>query len=284
VEIARNNQELEKILANYKLNNPKDTIGFVPTMGALHAGHMSLVNHAKNSVNFLVTSIFVNPTQFNEASDLKKYPRTESADIELLSAHNCDIVYIPSVEDIYPNKNSNYSINLKGLDKVMEGKYRDDHFNGVCMVVERLFELVKPDFAFFGKKDFQQVAIINHMVTERGLNINVISCPIKRELSGLAMSSRNTLMSEFERGQATIISQALNAGVVAYQTGFKIDRVKETILSIFYRGSLKLEYLEIIDNETLQEVTELNDNCTVCIAAYCGSVRLIDNFQFYRHS
>jgi pantoate--beta-alanine ligase len=167
-----------------------------------------------------------------------------------------------------------------GLDKVMEGKYRNNHFDGVCMVVERLFSLVNPDYAFFGKKDFQQVAIIDHMVKDRTLDVEIVSCPIKRELSGLAMSSRNSLMSEYEKNQADVISQALNSGVLAYQRGFKIDMVLETMLSIFYRGSLKLEYLEIVDNVTLQTVTELNDNCTVCIAAYCGSVRLIDNFQF----
>jgi len=282
VRIARNNQELEQVLSNYKLKNSDHTIGFVPTMGALHEGHMSLIDQASSKVNFVVASVFVNPTQFNETADLDRYPRTESADIELLKLNNCDLVYIPTVDDIYPNNKSNYSINLKGLDKVMEGKYRDNHFDGVCMVVERLFDLVKPNYAFFGKKDFQQVAIVSHMVKERGLNVEVMSCPIMREESGLAMSSRNMLMSNYEKDQATIISQSLMSGVKVYQAGFKIDRVIETMLSIFYRGSLELEYLEIIDNTTLQEVTELNDNCTVCIAAYCGSVRLIDNFQFSR--
>jgi len=280
VEIARNNQELEQFLTNYKLNNPNHTVGFIPTMGALHAGHMSLVNQAKSKVNFLVTSIFVNPTQFNETSDLDKYPRTEQADIELLEANHCDLVYIPTVEDVYPNINSNYSIDLIGLDKVMEGKYRDDHFDGVCMVVERLFNLVRPNYAFFGKKDFQQVAIVKHMVKVRGLDVNIISCPIKRESSGLAMSSRNALLSNFEKEEAIVISKALKSGVLAYQRGFTIDVVKETMLSIFYRGSLKLEYMIIVDNNTLLEVSKLNNKCTVCIAAYCGSVRLIDNFQF----
>jgi len=282
VKIARNNQELEQFLSNYKLNNPGHTVGFVPTMGALHEGHMSLVSQANSEVNFVVVSVFVNPTQFNETADLDRYPRTVSADIELLKSNNCDLVYIPTVENIYPNNESNYSINLNGLDKVMEGKYRDNHFDGVCMVVERLFDLVKPNYAFFGKKDFQQVAIVSHMVKVRGLSVEVVSCPIMRENSGLAMSSRNVLMSGYERNQAVIISQTLISGVKAYQAGFKIDRVKETMLSIFYRGGLELEYLEIIDNTTLQGVTELNDNCTVCIAAYCGSVRLIDNFQFSR--
>jgi pantoate--beta-alanine ligase len=282
VKIARNNQELEQILENYKLDNPTHTIGFVPTMGALHQGHMSLVKQAKIKSNFLVVSVFVNPTQFNESADLDKYPRTESADIELLKSNNCDLIYLPSVEDIYPNKKSNYYIDLVGLDKVMEGKYRENHFDGVCMVVERLFSLVKPDYAFFGKKDFQQVAIIDYMVKDRELAVEIISCPIKRELSGLAMSSRNMLLSAYEKNQAVIINDALSSGVSAYKRGFKIDMVMGTMLSIFYRGSLQLEYIEIVDNVTLQKVSELNDNCTVCIAAYCGSVRLIDNFQFSR--
>ena len=282
MKIARNNQELEQILENYKLDNPTHTIGFVPTMGALHQGHMSLVKQAKIKSNFLVVSVFVNPTQFNESADLDKYPRTESADIELLKSNNCDLIYLPSVEDIYPNKKSNYYIDLVGLDKVMEGKYRENHFDGVCMVVERLFSLVKPDYAFFGKKDFQQVAIIDYMVKDRELAVEIISCPIKRELSGLAMSSRNMLLSAYEKNQAVIINDALSSGVSAYKRGFKIDMVMGTMLSIFYRGSLQLEYIEIVDNVTLQKVSELNDNCTVCIAAYCGSVRLIDNFQFSR--
>lgn len=282
MRIARNNQELEEILSNYKLDNPEHTIGFVPTMGALHQGHISLVNQAKIKSNFVIVSIFVNPTQFNESADLEKYPRTETADIELLKSNSCDLVYLPSVKDIYPSKNSNYSIDLKGLDKVMEGKYRDNHFDGVCMVVERLFKLVNPDYAFFGKKDFQQVAVINHMVKERGLDIEIVSCSIKRECSGLAMSSRNTLLSGYEKNQAVVISESLKSGVSAYQRGFKKDMVLGTILSVFYRGNLTLEYLEIVDNVALEAVEELNDNCSVCIAAYCGSVRLIDNFQFLK--
>jgi len=280
VKIARSNKELADILSDYKLNNPKHTVGFVPTMGALHNGHMSLVKAAKLASNFVVSSVFVNPTQFNEASDLLKYPRTESADIELLKSRGCDLVYIPSVEDIYPDNNSNYLIDLQGLDKVMEGKYRDGHFDGVCMVVERLFDLVNPDYAFFGKKDFQQVSIIKHMVKIRGLKVEIISCPILREKSGLAMSSRNTLLSDYEKQEATLISKSLSTGVKVYQNGFGIDTVKQTMLSIFNRGSLKFEYMDIVDNTTLLEVSVLTDNCTVCIAAYCGKVRLIDNFQF----
>jgi len=280
VKIARNNTELETFITEFRKNNPNKTVGFIPTMGALHQGHMSLIKEANSQSNFVVTSIFVNPTQFNEVSDLQKYPRTEEADIKLLEKNNCDLVYIPSVQDIYPKNNLNYFIDLQGLDKVMEGKYRDGHFDGVCMVVERLFNLVKPDIAFFGKKDFQQVAIINFMVKDRGLNIKIEACPIKREISGLAMSSRNTLLSKFEKEEASIISKALGAGVTVFQQGYGIKMVRQTMLTILNRGSLKIEYLDIVDNDTLKEVSEINSNCSVCIAAYCGSVRLIDNFQF----
>ena len=280
MKIARNNKELANFLSNYKQENPTHSIGFTPTMGALHAGHISLINEAKKQSNLVVVSIFVNPTQFNDSTDLQNYPRTEKEDIELLKTNNCDLVYLPSVEDIYPNEKSEYSIDLQGLDKVMEGKYRDNHFNGVCMVVERLLKLVKPTNAYFGKKDFQQVAIIKHMVKTRNLDVNIISCPIKREKSGLAMSSRNTLMSKFEKEEATIISKALNAGVSVFKQGFDINRVRQTILSILNRSSLKLEYLNIVDNVNLKEILEINTNSTVCIAAYCGQVRLIDNFQF----
>lgn len=282
MKIARSNQELKAELLNYKLNNPDNSIGFVPTMGALHDGHISLVNQGKENCDYIVVSIFVNPTQFNESADLTNYPRTESADIELLKLNGCDLVFIPTVEDIYPKNRDKYSIDLMGLDKVMEGKFRDNHFDGVCMVVERLFNLVEPDFAYFGKKDFQQVAVVDFMVKERGLKVEIVACPIKRESSGLAMSSRNELLTNFERNEAKVINEALSSGLAAYQRGFKLNRVKETILSVFYRGNLELEYLEIVDNKTLKRVTELNGSCTVCIAAYCGSVRLIDNFQFFK--
>ena len=164
VIIARNNKDLAFFLTNFRSKNEHKTIGFIPTMGALHNGHMSLIKEAKAHCEFVVCSLFVNPTQFNDSKDLDKYPRTEKEDLTLLELNNCDLVFIPSESDIYPKKIKDYSINFNGLDKVMEGKYRDGHFNGVCMVVERFFNLIEPNFAFFGRKDFQQVAIIKHMV------------------------------------------------------------------------------------------------------------------------
>lgn len=280
MKIIRNNSELALFLNEFRLKHPKRAVGFVPTMGALHEGHMSLISEAKKASNLIVFSIFVNPTQFNDSTDLAKYPRTEQADLDLLEHNGCDLVFIPSESDIYPDKTKKYLIKLNGLDKVMEGKYRNGHFDGVCMVVERFFHLVNPDFSFFGKKDFQQVAIIKHMVKIRGLKTKIISCPIKREPSGLAMSSRNSLLSDIEKKNATILSLTLKAGIEAYQSGFDIKHTFDKMMLIFNSGHLKLEYLEIVDNDTLSPVTSLNANCSICIAAYCGSVRLIDNIQF----
>ncbi len=280
MKIVRNNEALEAFLSNYKLNNPSKSIGFVPTMGALHQGHISLINHAKTTSNLVVCSVFVNPTQFDKANDLENYPRTELADIEILHNNGCDVVYLPQFEDVYPEKNIDYNINLEGLDKVLEGKYRDGHFNGVCMVVERLLNLVQPDFAYFGLKDFQQVSIIKHMVRIRKLKTTIVPCPIIREKSGLAMSSRNTLLTDQQRLDATIINKTLEIGKKAYQEGHDYKKVREKMFTFFQSGNLELEYLEIVDNDTLLNSTILNSNTSICIAAYCGKIRLIDNCQF----
>ncbi len=280
MKIVRNNKDLEAFLTDFRLKNPKKRLGFVPTMGALHNGHMSLIKAAKDQTDFVACSVFVNPTQFNDSSDLDKYPRTEKEDLNLLELNGCDLVFIPSESEIYPKKSQEYSINLNGLDKVLEGKYREGHFNGVCMVVERFFSLFKPDFGFFGKKDFQQVAIIKHMVKTRKLSITIVSCPIMREESGLAMSSRNSLLSDQEKLDAMIINQTLKSGVAAFHKGNNFDQVMTKMKSIFNTGTLKLEYLEIVNNDSLDSVTTIDHNCSVCIAAYCGSVRLIDNYQF----
>lgn len=280
MKIVRNNKDLESFLSDFRIRNQNKTIGFVPTMGALHNGHISLIAEAKAMSDIVVCSIFVNPTQFDESSDLAKYPRTEKADIEILEINDCDLLFIPSESDVYPNKTINYSIDLNGLDQVMEGKYRDGHFNGVCMVVERFFNLIKPDFGFFGKKDFQQVAVLKHMVKVRELATEIIPCPIKREDSGLAMSSRNTLLSQQEKNDATILSKTLKTGVDAYRLGLNYEQVMEKMLVVFNSGYLKLEYLEIVNNDSLMPSTLIDNNCSVCIAAYCGSIRLIDNYQF----
>lgn len=280
MKIVRNNKDLVNFLTDFRLRNRNKTIGFVPTMGALHIGHMSLIKEAISTCDFVVCSIFVNPTQFNNSRDLEKYPRTETEDLTLLELNHCDLVFIPSEPDIYPEKTENYSINLNGLDKLMEGKYRDGHFNGVCMVVERFFNLIKPNFGFFGRKDFQQVAIIKYMVTVKSIDIKIISCSIKRENSGLAMSSRNTLLSDKEKEDATILNQTLKSGLDFYQKGKSYEEIYKKMLTVFDSGLLKLEYLEIINNDSLESVKKIDNNSSACIAAYCGSVRLIDNYQF----
>lgn len=262
------------------------TIGFVPTMGALHAGHASLVQHAVAENDVCVVSIFVNPTQFNNPEDLLKYPRTLEQDVALLTQLGVHFVFAPSPEEMYSSEEMNvpFSFDFNGLDQVMEGKMRPGHFNGVVQVVSRLFDLVQPTRAYFGEKDFQQLAIIRHMVTTSTLaaqypNLQIIGCPIVREESGLALSSRNQRLSEEEKKTAVNISQTLfsslewakNASVAQVQ-----QRVIDTINAI---EGLDVEYYEIVDKTTLQP-TNTFDNAVGCVTVYCGPVRLIDNIQY----
>lgn len=262
------------------------TIGFVPTMGALHAGHASLVQHAVAENDVCVVSVFVNPTQFNNPEDLLKYPRTLEQDVALLTQLGVHFVFAPSPEEMYSSEEMNvpYSFDFNGLDQVMEGKMRPGHFNGVVQVVSRLFDLVQPTRAYFGEKDFQQLAIIRHMVTTSTLaaqypNLQIIGCPIVREENGLALSSRNQRLSEEEKKTAVNISQTLfsslewakNASVAQVQ-----QRVIDTINAI---EGLDVEYYEIVDKTTLQP-TNTFDNAIGCVTVYCGPVRLIDNIQY----
>ena len=262
------------------------TIGFVPTMGALHAGHASLVQHAVAENDVCVVSVFVNPTQFNNPEDLLKYPRTLEQDVALLTQLGVHFVFAPSPEEMYSSEEMNvpFSFDFNGLDQVMEGKMRPGHFNGVVQVVSRLFNLVQPTRAYFGEKDFQQLAIIRHMVTTSTLaaqypNLQIIGCPIVREENGLALSSRNQRLSEEEKKTAVNISQTLfsslewakNASVAQVQ-----QRVIDTINAI---NGLEVEYYEIVDKTTLQP-TDTFDNAVGCITVYCGPVRLIDNIQY----
>ena len=262
------------------------TIGFVPTMGALHAGHASLVQHAVAENDVCVVSVFVNPTQFNNPEDLLKYPRTLEQDVALLTQLGVHFVFAPSPEEMYSSEEMNvpFSFDFNGLDQVMEGKMRPGHFNGVVQVVSRLFDLVQPTRAYFGEKDFQQLAIIRHMVTTSTLaaqypNLQIIGCPIVREENGLALSSRNQRLSEEEKKTAVNISHTLfsslewakNASVAQVQ-----QRVIDTINAI---EGLDVEYYEIVDKTTLQP-TNTFDNAVGCVTVYCGPVRLIDNIQY----
>ncbi len=258
------------------------TIGFVPTMGALHNGHISLINKAKQENDLVVASVFVNPTQFNNPDDLKKYPRTIEADKVLLETNGCSVLFFPSVEEIYPEKD-NTIFELGGLDNLMEGKFRPGHFNGVAMVVKRLFEIVHPNNAYFGEKDFQQLAIIRYMVKAENLPVNIIGCPTLRETSGLAMSSRNMRLTEEEKLEAAAIYKAMieakeNAKILPPQ---KVKKFFEN--SINQNPVFKFEYFEIVDSETLLPVNEWNTHrkAVGCVAIWIRDVRLIDNMLIF---
>jgi len=258
-------------------------IGFVPTMGALHKGHISLIELAKRENDVVICSIFVNPTQFNNASDLTNYPRTIESDIVLLEKAGCDAVFIPAVTEIYPDypKETNFvNVPLAPLNKVMEGVFRTGHFEGVVNVVYRLFDLVKPNKAYFGLKDFQQVAIIKHMVNYLNLPVQIVSCPTLRTEEGLAQSSRNARLSDSQKEEALIIYKTLEYGKKLAQESLPSE-VHEKMLSYFKQGILKLEYIEIVNPVTLESLTDKwVSGAVCCVAAYCGEVRLIDNMQF----
>jgi pantoate--beta-alanine ligase len=262
------------------------TIGFVPTMGALHAGHASLVKRACKENDVCVVSVFVNPTQFNNKEDLLKYPRNIAKDAELLADLGVHFVFAPSPEEMYnpEEMEQTFVFDFAGLDQVMEGKMRPGHFNGVVQVVSRLFDLVQPSRAYFGEKDFQQLAIIHHMVerssmAERYTNLQIIDCPIVREVSGLAMSSRNERLSHEEKQTAVAISQTLFASLQWAKTASVKDVQQRVIDTINDVDGLEVEYYEIVDKNTLQP-TDNWDNAVGCVTVYCGPVRLIDNIRY----
>lgn len=258
-------------------------IGFVPTMGALHQGHISLVEKAKEYTNHIVVSIFVNPTQFNNSNDLANYPRTVQEDCEKLEAAGVSILFIPSVEQIYPHKDDRL-FNLAGLDNTGEGPSRPGHFNGVVQVVSRLFDIVKPCYAFFGEKDFQQLAIIKHITKELGYPIEIVACPTKRESDGLAMSSRNMLLNAQQREAAPLIYQTLTEAVkkVSAQNLLTPSELSVWVTSQINKNPLlKVEYVQVVDASTLQltESWAYSKNIHMCTAVQTGSVRLIDNIK-----
>ena len=262
------------------------SIGFVPTMGALHAGHASLVKQACAENAVCVVSVFVNPTQFNNKEDLLKYPRNIKKDAELLADLGVDFVFAPTPEEMYTQEEmqQEFSFDFAGLDQVMEGKMRPGHFNGVVQVVSRLFDLIQPTRAYFGEKDFQQLAIIHHMVerssfSERYTGLKIIDCPIVRENSGLAMSSRNERLSEQEKQTAVTISQTLFDSLQWAKTASVKEIQQRVIDTINAVDGLEVEYYEIIDKNTLQP-TDVWDNAVGCVTVYCGPVRLIDNIRY----
>lgn len=262
------------------------TIGFVPTMGALHEGHAALVRRAVTENDVCVVSIFVNPTQFNNAEDLLKYPRNLTKDAQLLDSIGAHFVFAPTPEEMYSAEEmqNQFSFDFNGLDEVMEGKMRPGHFNGVVQVVSRLFNLIHPTRAYFGEKDYQQLAIIHHMVERSSMKdqftgLQIIDCPIVREKSGLALSSRNQRLSDIEKNIAVNISKSLFSSMNWAKTA-SVEEVQQRVIdAINAIEGLEVEYYEIVDKTTLQP-THTFDNAIGCITVYCGQVRLIDNIQY----
>ncbi|MDU1889552.1 MAG: pantoate--beta-alanine ligase [Dysgonomonas sp.] len=260
------------------LHNEGKTIGFVPTMGALHKGHLSLVKQCLAENDICVVSIFVNPTQFNNKEDLVKYPRNLEQDCQLLQEVGVNIVFAPTENEIYPEPDTR-QFDFGQLDKVMEGRFRPGHFNGVAQVVSRLFDIVKPDKAYFGEKDFQQLAIIRAMVKQLGLKVQIVPMPIMRESNGLAMSSRNERLTPKQKEIAVNISKTLfqsKEWEENYTVQEVITKVTDNINSF---EELKVEYFEIVDGDSLQAINEWSESSFIvgCIAVFCGEVRLIDN-------
>lgn len=271
--------EFKKAIEIQKFQGKK--IGFVPTMGALHKGHLSLVQKAGEETNFVVVSIFVNPNQFNNKEDLARYPRNLEADREVLKPTPCNLIFAPSVSEVYPEEDKRV-FDFGNLGNVMEGLHRTGHFNGVAQVVSRLFDMVQPHRAYFGMKDFQQLAIINNMVEQLKLPVKIIPCPIVREPDGLAMSSRNVLLSSEQRSNAALISKTLFEAVRRAEK-FSVNEVKQWVVDTINQNPyLRTEYFDIVDDQQLESVESWNEPCNKigCIAVHCGKVRLIDNITF----
>lgn len=273
--------ELQHELATVRAKGEK--IGFVPTMGALHEGHASLVKRSVGENGITVVSVFLNPTQFNDKNDLEKYPRTLEADCELLEKVGADFVFAPSVEEMYPQPDTR-KFSYPGVDSVMEGAFRPGHFNGVCQIVSKLFSIVNPDRAYFGEKDFQQIAVIRAMVKDLGFKVEIVPCPVVREKSGLAMSSRNMLLTDEERNVASNIYKVLakSKNFAANHTLKETRRYVVDALNAIV--GLEVQYFSIVDGNSLKELKDWtdSDNIVGCITVFCGKlpVRLIDHIRY----
>ena len=271
--------DLQRYLAEARKENKK--IGLVPTMGALHKGHESLVKRCAGENDECVVSVFVNPTQFNDKNDLQTYPRTVENDCRLLEAAGCTAAFIPTEEEIYPEPDTRV-FDLGPVAEVMEGPRRPGHFNGVAQVVSRLFDIVRPDNAYFGEKDFQQIAVIRRMVELLGLPVNIVACPIVREPDGLALSSRNTRLTAAQRAKAPLIARTLKESV-AFAAHKNVKEVIDYVIgTIEQEPEMKVEYYEIVDGYTMQPVSDWAETSypVGCITVYCGPVRLIDNIAY----
>lgn len=256
------------------------SIGFVPTMGALHQGHLSLVKESKSQNDFTICSVFVNPTQFDNPDDLKKYPRDIQTDSEFLRLAGCDILFYPDIKDMYPDNVEASAFEFGELDKVMEGKFRVGHFDGVATIVSRFFDIIQPDRAYFGEKDFQQLRIIQEMVKLKDYDTEIISVPIFREKSGLAMSSRNRRLSSEFLSEAAKIYKALNL-IMDWRDDYSVNETIRMAEEYFLKSKLNLEYILICDEKTLKPISTWDEaeNARVFIAAFADDIRLIDNLK-----
>ena len=280
MRIVKTINELISLVNELKADNK--TIGFVPTMGALHEGHLTLVRQCVAENEVCMVSIFVNPTQFNNKADLEKYPRNVEKDAQLLEEAGCAYVFAPSAEEMYSTDEleKTFEFDFGGMDRLMEGKFRPGHFNGVVQVVSKLFKLVQPDKAYFGKKDFQQLAIIHRMVRLMHFQVEIIDCPIVREASGLAMSSRNERLSAAERDTAANIYRILNESRNLTDKMSPGELTQWVTDEVNNAGGLSVEYFDIADRETLITIDRWQPESIGCIAVFCGEVRLIDNIEY----
>ena len=259
------------------------SIGLVPTMGALHEGHKSLVDRCRKENDVVVVSVFVNPTQFNNKEDLRTYPRTEEADKALLEAAGCDVMFMPSVEEVYPDPDTRV-FNLGPVAEVMEGPMRPGHFNGVAQIVSKLFMMVEPDRAYFGEKDFQQIAVIREMVRQEGFKLEIVPCPIVREADGLAKSSRNVRLTPENRAVAPNIYRLLSESLDFAKSHTVDETIKFVTTGINAYDAMEVEYYQIVDGITMQPISAWTDTryAVGCITVYCGDVRLIDNITYFK--
>lgn len=279
MEVIRTIKGLEEALAPLRAQG--SSIGLVPTMGALHPGHLSLVERARAENDVVIVSVFVNPTQFNNKEDLATYPRTEAQDCELLKKAGVDYVFMPSVDEIYPIPDTRI-FDLGPVAEVMEGAMRPGHFNGVAQIVSKLFAFTKPTRAYFGEKDFQQIAVIRKMVELEGFDLQIVPCPIKREEDGLAMSSRNVRLTPEQRQIAPVIHRALASSVEWAKDHDVADTIKYVVDEINSFPHMEVEYYQIVDGDNMQPITDWSQskNPVGCVTAYCGNVRLIDNIKY----
>ncbi len=278
MEIIRTVAELKA-----KLNEAREkgSIGLVPTMGALHEGHLSLIQRARKENDTVVVSVFVNPTQFNNPTDLVTYPRTEEADVALLEKAGVDYAFIPTVEEIYPEPDTRV-FELGPVAEVMEGAMRPGHFNGVAQIVSKLFDFTRPTRAYFGEKDFQQIAVIRRMVELEGFDLEIVDCPIKREADGLAMSSRNVRLTPEQRAIAPAIHRTLESSV-CWAKDHTVEQTKRYVIDeLNSMPQMQVEYYEIVDALTMQPISDWDQTkqAVGCVTVFCGDVRLIDNIKY----